>query len=140
MRAAIQSVQSELDETTTCQEATETKPDPGMMQSIEEHQEIPKGEATVMPVGEPRKWRSVRNLAVERHKKRKERTRGKSGSRRKSAAAGRKVSRRAKVAWHKRNIARKECKRANVVQEIQRGRTFRSRHQQEPENSNGIRS
>jgi hypothetical protein len=32
-----------------------TEPDPGMMQSTEEHQEIPKGEAAVMPVGEPRK-------------------------------------------------------------------------------------
>jgi hypothetical protein len=28
------------------------KPDPGMMQSIEEHQEIPKEDAAVMPVGE----------------------------------------------------------------------------------------
>jgi hypothetical protein len=33
-------------------EATETEADPGMMQSIEEHQEIPKEEAAVMPVGE----------------------------------------------------------------------------------------
>jgi hypothetical protein len=30
-----------------------TEPDSGMMQSTEEHQEIPKGEAEVMPVGEP---------------------------------------------------------------------------------------
>jgi hypothetical protein len=37
MRAAIQSVRSELDETTTCREATETEPDPRMMQSVEEH-------------------------------------------------------------------------------------------------------
>jgi hypothetical protein len=29
-------------ETTACQEATETEPDPGMMQSIEEHQEYPR--------------------------------------------------------------------------------------------------
>jgi hypothetical protein len=34
---------------------------------------------------------------------------------------------------------RKECTRANVVQEIQRGRTFRRIHQHEPEYSNGIR-
>jgi hypothetical protein len=73
-----------------------------------------------MPVGEPRKRRKVRNVAAELHQERKERTRGKIGSRRKSAAAGRKVSRRAKMAWRKRNIARKECTRANVVQEIQR--------------------
>jgi hypothetical protein len=30
-----------------------TEPDPGTMQYIEEHQEIPKGEAAVMPVGGP---------------------------------------------------------------------------------------
>jgi hypothetical protein len=42
-------------ETTACQEATKTEPNPGMMQSIEEHQEITKGEATVMLVGGSRK-------------------------------------------------------------------------------------
>jgi hypothetical protein len=63
LKAVIQSVQSELDETTACQETTETEPNPGMMQSIEEHQEIPKREAAVMPVGEPRKRCRVQNLA-----------------------------------------------------------------------------
>jgi hypothetical protein len=75
-----------------------TEPDPGMMQSIEERQEIPKGEATVMLVREPRKRRRVWSLAVERRQKQKERTRGNCGSRRKSAAACRKVSRCARVA------------------------------------------
>jgi hypothetical protein len=69
IRAVIQSVRSELGETTACHEATEadteTEPDLGMIQSIEEHQETPKGEAVVMPVGEPRKRRRVRNLAAE---------------------------------------------------------------------------
>jgi hypothetical protein len=74
------------------------------MRSIEEHQDIPKGEAAVMPVREPRKRSRVCNLAVERHQKRKERTWGNSGSRRKSAAACRRVSHLAKVAWQKRNI------------------------------------
>jgi hypothetical protein len=64
MRGAIQPVRSELDETTACNEATETKSDPGKIQSTEEHQEIPKGEAVVMLVGEPRKQRRVRNLAT----------------------------------------------------------------------------
>jgi hypothetical protein len=36
-------------------------------------------------------------------------------------------------------MARKKCTRASVVQEIQRGRTFGRRRQQEPEYSNGIR-
>jgi hypothetical protein len=40
MGAAIQS-----DETAACNEATVTEPDPGMMQSIEEHQEISKQDA-----------------------------------------------------------------------------------------------
>jgi hypothetical protein len=84
-----------------------TEPDPGMMQSTEEHQEIPKGEAAVMQVGEPRKLRRVRSLAAERRQKRKERTRGNRGSRRKSAAACRKVSRCARVAWHRKSVVRK---------------------------------
>jgi hypothetical protein len=53
-----------------------TDPDPGMMQSTEERQEIPKVEAAVMPVGEPRKRCRVRSLAAERRQKRKERPRG----------------------------------------------------------------
>jgi hypothetical protein len=41
MKAVIQPVRAELDETTACNEARETKPDPRMIQSIEEYQEIP---------------------------------------------------------------------------------------------------
>jgi hypothetical protein len=89
LSAVIQPMRAYLDETTACNAATETGPDPGMMQSIEEHQKGPKGEAAVMPVGEPRKRRSVRNLAAERRQKMKERTRVKTGSRRKSAAPAR---------------------------------------------------
>jgi hypothetical protein len=37
MKAVIQPIRAELDETTDCNGATETEPDPGMMQSIEEH-------------------------------------------------------------------------------------------------------
>jgi hypothetical protein len=81
--------------------------DPGMMQFTDEHQEIPKGEAAVMPVGEPRKRRRVWSLATECHQKRKERTRGNRGSRRKLAAACRKVSRCSRMAWHRKSIVRK---------------------------------
>jgi hypothetical protein len=63
MNSTVCAIRSELDEMTTCQEATETEPNPGMMQSIEEHQEIPKEDAVVMLVGEPRKWDRVCNLA-----------------------------------------------------------------------------
>jgi hypothetical protein len=69
------------------------------MQSVEEHLEIPQEETVVTPVGEPRKRRRVR--------KRKEGTRGTCESRRKLTVAGRKVSRRATVAWRERNLVRK---------------------------------
>jgi hypothetical protein len=67
-------------ETNACHEATEadtekTEPGPGRMQSIEDHQEIPKGEATVMSVGGLRKRRRFRKLAAESRQKPKERTR-----------------------------------------------------------------
>jgi hypothetical protein len=75
----------EMDEMTICREATETEPDPGMMQ--EEHQEIPKEYAAVMPVEGPRKRRKVRNMASERPQKMREITRENRGSRRKLAAA-----------------------------------------------------
>jgi hypothetical protein len=78
-----------------------------MMRSIEEHQEIPKEDATVMLVREPRKRRRVCNLAAERCQKIRERTRGYRESRRKSAATCRKMSCHAKVAWRKRNLIRK---------------------------------
>jgi hypothetical protein len=84
-----------------------TEPDPGLMQSTEKHQEITKGEAAVMPVGEPRKRRRVQSLAVECCQKRKERTRGNRGSRRKSATACRKVSHCARVAWYRKSVVRK---------------------------------
>jgi hypothetical protein len=68
------------------------------MQSIEEHQDIPKGEAPMMPVEELRERRRGCNLAAERSRKRKERTRVNRGSRKTSAAVCSNVSRRAKVA------------------------------------------
>jgi hypothetical protein len=139
MKAVMQPIRAELDETTSCNRVTETEPDPGIMQSKEEHQEIPKEDAAGMPVGEPRKRCRVCNLAAEHRQKRKERTRGNRGSRKELAVTHRKVLRRAKAAWCKRNIARKECTRANVVQELQRGRLSRMRRWIGTEGSNGIR-
>jgi hypothetical protein len=87
-----------------------------MMRSIEEYQDIPKGEAAEMPVEGPRKRRRVRNLAAERRQKRKERTRGCGGSRRKLVAACMKVSLRAKVAIRKRYAhAAKNTTRRNTT-------------------------
>jgi hypothetical protein len=107
VRSILYTFQSELKETTTCQLATETKPDPRMKQSVEEHQEIPKEDAALMRVGEPRKRLRVYNLAAERRQKAKERTRRNRGTRRNPAAAYRKVSRRAKIAWRKRKLVRR---------------------------------
>jgi hypothetical protein len=73
MRCAIQPVRSEFDKTITCNKAAETKIDPGLMQSIEQHWEIPKGEAAVKTAGELRKRRKICNLAAERQQKKKER-------------------------------------------------------------------
>jgi DNA gyrase/topoisomerase IV subunit A len=53
----------------TKENTEKTEPDPGMMQSTEEHQEIPREEAAVLPVGEPRKRRRVCNLSAERRQR-----------------------------------------------------------------------
>jgi hypothetical protein len=74
-RSIICAFRSEFDETTACQDATETEAIPGMMHCIEEHQEFPKKDVSVMPVEGPRKRRRVQNLAAERRQKMKERPR-----------------------------------------------------------------
>jgi hypothetical protein len=84
-----------------------TEPDPGMMQSVEEHQEIPKEEAALMPVGGLRKRRRDRNLATGCHQKPKGRIQASCESRSRLTVAGKKMTRRAAVAWHKRNVFRK---------------------------------
>jgi hypothetical protein len=80
-------------------EANTEKIDPGMMQLREEHQGIPKGDAAIMPVVEPRKRRRVQNLAMESRYKRKDGTRRIHGSTRNSTTPCRKVSHHARVAW-----------------------------------------
>jgi hypothetical protein len=72
-----------------------------------EQQEIPKEGAAVMPVGEPRQRRRVCNLTPERDQNRKERTPTYRGSKRKSAAACRKVSHHKKVAWPEGKLVRR---------------------------------
>jgi hypothetical protein len=56
-------------------EVTDFKTNPEEMEYVAEHQEIPKEDAAVMPVEEPRKGRRVRNLAAERRQKMRERNR-----------------------------------------------------------------
>jgi hypothetical protein len=94
---------------TTCQNTMEantvkTEPDQGMMSSMEEHQGIPKGEVTVMPVRELRKQRRVQKLAAECRQKPKERTLGYCGSWKRVTVAGKRMSHHATVAWRKRKL------------------------------------
>jgi hypothetical protein len=72
IKSTVSAIEEKMDawiaDMKACQEATEaytekTMPDPGMMQSIGEHQEVPKEEAAVMLVGGLRKQRRDRNLA-----------------------------------------------------------------------------
>jgi hypothetical protein len=78
------------------------EPNPEMMQSIEEHQEVPKKEMSVKSSGA------------------KERTWGKCGSRKNLTIASRRMTRRAGVAWHKRNV-RKDRTRNQVEQGALKG-------------------
>jgi hypothetical protein len=103
-----------------CQEPTETETKPETMQSIWEHQEIPKEEAAVMPCGELRKLRRVRNLAAERRQKPKERTREYRGSWRRLIVAYRKMFRHATVTWRKRHIIRNNQTRTKIERATQR--------------------
>jgi hypothetical protein len=82
-------------------EAKKIEQDPGMMQSVEEHQDIHTQDTAVKPVGEPRKQRRVWKLAAERQQKPKDRTRGNCGT-----ACRKNVSLHATVAWRKRNSIR----------------------------------
>jgi hypothetical protein len=95
---AIHSLKACRSETAAFQEATETKPDLGTMQSVEEHQEIPKQEAAVMPIGGLRKRRRDRNLASGRRQKPKGRIRTSCESSRRLTVARRRCS--VEQQWH----------------------------------------
>jgi hypothetical protein len=110
---AFHSLRTYRSETAPSQEATETKPDPGKMQSVEEHQEIPKEDATVMPVRGLRKQRRDRNPAAGRRQKPKRRIRASCEPRRRLTVASKKITRCATVAWRKRNIFRKIVTQGN---------------------------
>jgi hypothetical protein len=99
--------------------------DPGMMQCVGEHQEVPKGEAAVMPVGRLRKRRRDRNLASGRCQNLKGRIQASFASWKRLTVAYRKMTCHARVAWHKRNIVRKDCTRAKVEQATQRIKPLR---------------
>jgi hypothetical protein len=84
-----------------------TEPREEMMQSAEEHQEVPRENAVVIPVRGRKRRRRGRKKAAGRRGEPKELNRGDCGSWKELAAACRKASRRATVAWRKRNVFRK---------------------------------
>jgi hypothetical protein len=104
---AVHSQRTCQSKTAASQDDTETEPDPGKMQSMEEHQEIPKEEAAVMPVRGLRKRCRDQNLATERRQKSKKRIQANCESTRRLTVAGKKMTRRVTVAWRKRNVLRK---------------------------------
>jgi hypothetical protein len=102
-----------------CHEVTEAdiekiEPNPGMMQSAGEHQEVPKREVAVMVIGGLRKWHMDRIQAAECSQKLKEETQGYCGTQRRATIAGRRVTHCEGVAWLRRSVVRKDCTRAKV--------------------------
>jgi hypothetical protein len=131
-------------EMTACHEAMEAdtekiEPGPGIMQSIEECQEIPKGEAAVMPVGGLRKQRRIQSLAAEHRQKPKERTRGCCGSWKRVTVAGRRMTCHARVAGHRENIVRKDRTRNQAKHGTQKRQKDGETLWNGPECNNGIR-
>jgi hypothetical protein len=89
------------------------KPTPEDKESESEHREVPNEYAVVKPVSGRKKRHRGPKQAAGRRGEPKKLTRGDCGSRKKLAAACRKVSRRATVAWRKRNIFRKSWTQTN---------------------------
>jgi hypothetical protein len=88
-------------------EANTEKIDPGMMQSVEEHKDVPSEDVAVMPVKGLKKQRRGRKSTAERRRKPKKGTRGYPGSRRKVTVAGKRTSYHATVAWLKTKVFRR---------------------------------
>jgi hypothetical protein len=108
MDASIAEMKDEQRETMACQVRTEAcldskEPNPEDMESEVEHREVPTEEAAVKSSRTMKKWHRDRHLAPGRRGEPNELTRGGCRSRRKLAAACRKVSHRV---WRKRNVFR----------------------------------
>jgi hypothetical protein len=140
-----------------------TEPREEMIQSAEEHREVPRGDAVEIPVRRRKMRHRGRKEAAGRRLEPKELNRGDHGSRKKLAAACRKASRRVTVAWLKRNVFRKSwtCGYCGLWKEViayrkmvtRCGRnkrkvaqtsptvgTFERRCRRGPECSNGVRA
>jgi hypothetical protein len=100
---------------------------PGMMQSVEEHQVVTTEGVVLRAVKGLRKRHRGRKSTVERRGKPKKGSKGYSGSRRKVTVAGKRTSRHATVAWLRRkvfkikeNFVRKDWARNQAEQEIKK--------------------
>jgi hypothetical protein len=129
MRAGHKEMMAKLDthheRMTAClgkTEATDLEANLGEIQS--EAVQVTKEEAAVKSSGALKKWHSGRHLAAQCCQEAKERTRGNCGSRRKVAAAGRRVTRYAGVARRKGNVVGKNRTRDNVVRGVPNGWTL----------------
>jgi hypothetical protein len=132
-----QSLQKACQETSTCHEATEAytekiQPDPRMMQSIAERQEVPKEEAAVMLVGGRRKRCREWNLAAECHQELKERTWGYCGSWKTVTVAARRMTCSAAVARRKEHGLHRLGK-DDMAPRTPKGRTSRMKRWMGPE-------
>jgi ElaB/YqjD/DUF883 family membrane-anchored ribosome-binding protein len=113
MTATQAKTDGKLKELTETIEKTLMEPSQEMMQSAEENQEVPRDDAVVKPVRGWKRRHRGRKQAVGRRGEPKELNRGDCGSRKKLAAACRKASCRATVAWRKRNVFRKSWTHGN---------------------------
>jgi hypothetical protein len=105
---AIHLLKDDRNETTAYNEATEKmETDPGIMQSVEEHQDVPTEAVVVRAVKGLKKRHRGRKSTAERRGKPKKGTGGYSGSRRKVTVAGKRTSCHATVAWLKRKVFRR---------------------------------
>jgi hypothetical protein len=101
-------IKVEQNETTACnEEAEKIEENPEIMKSAEEHQDVSSEDVVVGPVKGLKKRRRGRKSTAGRRGEPEKLNRGNCGSRKKLAAACRKVSRHATVAWRKRKLFRK---------------------------------
>jgi hypothetical protein len=120
-----------------------TEPREEMMQSAEEHQVVPREDAMAIPVRGRKRRHRGRKQAAGRRGEPKELIRGDRGSRKKLAAVCRKASRRAKVAWLKRNVFRKSrtCGYCGLRKEVAASRkkgTRCARHRRKVQNKEKV--
>jgi hypothetical protein len=87
-----------------------TVPDSEMMQSVKEHQEVPREEVAVTPVKGLKKRRRVQKLAAERLQELKERTQGFCGSRKRVTVACRMTFRHSRLARRKKDVFKKKIR------------------------------